>query len=739
MNDFEHYLRNASGPEAQPVDNESVDSAREDLYQDDGNPNQIVTFAPKERFRLGYFDVACLVINRMIGTGIFNSPQRVMRGTNSIGASLLLWFGGTVWCVAGTHVYMEYGLNVPRYTIEGIEQSVPRSGGDLNYLQYVYRRPAYRRGTMLLSTCLFGVGFIALGNMAGNSINFATRVLKAADIQDPSNGTVRGIAIGVATLTCFIHAFSRRGGIWLNNMLAIIKLLILLLIIITAIVVGAGGLPKTENVFAENTSASASFDDASSDANGYAHAFLAIIFSFSGFEQPNYVLGEISRPRRKFPFAMMLGITTVVLLYMAVNVSYMVVVPKIEQINAEGGVAQRFFELSLGQLGAHGNIGRRIFNAFLAISSLGNIIVMTYTAARVKQEIAKEGILPFPKFFAQNTDMSLGRVLHWLQNKGWFGALLRSRWLSPQEHTEKTPVGAFVLHFFSCLVLIFSTWSMAPDAAYTLLTSLSSYVINGFFGSLLGLGILILRFKGPPQTPGNDTDGRNGLPMAPLTWTQMTGKHINPLISVVCATIYVVGGIWPLVVSWIKPSDADQLKGDYVWWLVPTISWAIIGLGFAWFLGFVGIAYNIDRKHHKVFVVEKKPEFESADGDGYHARPEKGGGGAEGLHDLGESLGRHDQGFVLAHETVYLSWVGRETLRARRPGSEKGGAATSQGQSTAMTSALAGAVFSQYHDSQNQVWGQPSPDVTQLHSAYFPKPAFQQPNYGRDGSRGFPY
>ena len=60
-----------------------------------------------------------------------------MEGTRSTGASLLLWFAGIIYCLSGVHVYIEYGLNVPRYTINGIEQSVPRSGGDLNYLQYV--------------------------------------------------------------------------------------------------------------------------------------------------------------------------------------------------------------------------------------------------------------------------------------------------------------------------------------------------------------------------------------------------------------------------------------------------------------------------------------------------------------------------------------------------------------------------------------------------------------------------
>lgn len=256
------------------------------------------------------------------GTGIFESPQRVMRGTRSTGASLLLWFGGIIYCLCGAHVYIEYGLNIPRYTINGVEQSVPRSGGDLNYLQYVYPWPALRKNTVLLSACSFGAGFIAFGNMASNCVSFATRLLRAADIEAPSNGTVRGIAIAMATLACFIHAFSRRGGIWLNNVLAVIKVLMLVSIIVTAVIVGAGGLPKTENYTSSNTSPANSFDRASRDANGYSQAFLAIVYAFSGFDQPNYVMGEISRPRTKFPIAMITGVSTVCLLYMAVNISY---------------------------------------------------------------------------------------------------------------------------------------------------------------------------------------------------------------------------------------------------------------------------------------------------------------------------------------------------------------------------------------------------------------------------------
>ncbi|KAF7553917.1 hypothetical protein G7Z17_g3276 [Cylindrodendrum hubeiense] len=664
------------------------------------NPNEIVTVAPKERFRLGYFDVMCLVMNRMIGTGIFNSPQRVMQGTHSTGAALLLWFAGIIYCLCGMHVYIEYGLNVPRFIINGVEQSIPRSGGDLNYLQYVYRKPAYRKNTVLLSTCLFAVVFIALGNMAGNSISFAIRVLRAADVENPSNGAVRGIALGIATLTCFIHTVSRRGGIFLNNILAMIKVMILLLIIVTAIVVGAGGLKNTPNVITENTSTDRAFAGASSDANGYAQAFLAIIFTFSGFEQPNYVMGEISRPRRKHPIAMILGVTTVVLLYMAVNISYMVVVPKDEQINAAGGVAQRFFELTLGRVSGD-KTGTRIFNAFLAIASMGNIIVMTYTAARVKQEIAKEGILPFAKFFAQDTDLSLGRLLGWFQKKGWFASILRIRWFSPEEHTERTPVGAFVLHLISCVILIFATWGMKPDNAYTLLTNLSAYAINAFFGMFLGIGILILRIRGPPATA--ETDKTRSQSTAPLTWREMTGKHINPVLSVVCATIYTIGGLWPVVNTWIKPTSdiAQTIK----WWLVPAISWIIIVSGIVWFLGFVGVAWRTYRNHHKVFVVEKQPHFENADG---FAADDKEGRGSGGL--------------VLVHETVYLSWVGKETLRQRRP--EQMTFDDGMDEQPAEPMSMAGTDFDAFYQGQQQEQQQ-----QQQFQPQFQQPQFQQPQY----------
>ncbi len=75
----------------------------------------------------------------------------------------------------------------------------------------------------------------------------------------------------------------------------------------------------------------------------------------------------------------------------------MIVVSKDDQLNEKTSVALAFLRNFMGDRKAS-----RVFAAFTAISGLGNIIVVTFTAARVKQEIAKEGILPFAKFFGES-------------------------------------------------------------------------------------------------------------------------------------------------------------------------------------------------------------------------------------------------------------------------------------------------------------------------------------------------
>jgi amino acid transporter len=131
----------------------------------------------------------------------------------------------------------------------------------------------------MLSGVLFGISFICIGNMAGNCIQCALRIVEAANpeknVGDLSESTIRGIAIVIAIFPCLIHAFSRRGGILLNNLLAFIKVLMLIFMIIATWAVAGGpsglrGLRAWDKVNAPDPIAT------SGGGKAYAQAFLSI-------------------------------------------------------------------------------------------------------------------------------------------------------------------------------------------------------------------------------------------------------------------------------------------------------------------------------------------------------------------------------------------------------------------------------------------------------------------------------
>ena len=86
--------------------------------------------------KLGIFSTGCLLVNRMIGTGIFETPGTVWMSTRTSGGAIFMWVLGGLITYSGLAVYLELGLTVPRYLVHGRWRSVPRSGGEKNYVGY---------------------------------------------------------------------------------------------------------------------------------------------------------------------------------------------------------------------------------------------------------------------------------------------------------------------------------------------------------------------------------------------------------------------------------------------------------------------------------------------------------------------------------------------------------------------------------------------------------------------------
>ena len=156
-----------------------------------------------------------------------------------------------------------------------------------------------------MTTCIYGIAFILLANVAANALVFGIRVIQASTGQDvvaSDNFKVRGIGILIVTFACFFHGFWRRGGIYLMNFFGCVKILMLLTIIITGFVSYSGVFKPADGKpmpAPDNFSARKAFAGMSPDAYGYADSFLAVIFAYGGFNQANYVMAEIDDPRKK--------------------------------------------------------------------------------------------------------------------------------------------------------------------------------------------------------------------------------------------------------------------------------------------------------------------------------------------------------------------------------------------------------------------------------------------------------
>ena len=149
---------------------------------------------------------------------------------------------------------------------------------------------------------MYGIVFIILGNLSGNAIAFGIYVMSTAGYDDPSRGSVIGLAIGALSCACLVHVASRRGGIVLNNIFAVLKVAILLIIIILGFIRSRGytfgGHANADDFPTHNFDLNKAFKGDVQNAPSFADALLLSVFTYSGFKQPFYVSVEAaSAPR----------------------------------------------------------------------------------------------------------------------------------------------------------------------------------------------------------------------------------------------------------------------------------------------------------------------------------------------------------------------------------------------------------------------------------------------------------
>ncbi|PHH82584.1 hypothetical protein CDD82_5509 [Ophiocordyceps australis] len=325
--------------------------------------------ARENKRQIGIPTAALLIFNRTIGTAIFAVPAAVLSLSGSVGLSLFMWVAGMIIAIAGTLVFMELGTGLPR------------NGGEKNYLEFVYRKPKY------LTTSIYAGYVVLLGWAAGNSVVFGEYILHAAQVP-VTRWNQRGLALACLTTAFLIHGTALKWGIRLQNLLGIIKILVIILIIIAPLF----NLKKVR----QNTNFDHAFEGTTASAYGVVTALYNVIWSFVGYSNANYALSETKNPTRTLKYAAPLAIGTISILYMLANVSYFAAVPKQEILDSKRLVAASLFRNTYGQS------AERALSVFVALSAFGNVMSVIFSQGRLVQELGREGVLPFSRFWASN-------------------------------------------------------------------------------------------------------------------------------------------------------------------------------------------------------------------------------------------------------------------------------------------------------------------------------------------------
>ncbi|KAK3685177.1 amino acid permease-domain-containing protein [Podospora appendiculata] len=392
-------------------DSDAVDSeASSEVFDSDGtrllsnngvNYGSIPTggvaqaFKIPESRKIGVTGAVFLILNKMIGTGIFSTPSSIFAATGSVGICLLMWAAAGVLTLSGLGVYLEFGL------------AIPRSGGEKNYLERIYKRPPF------LATSIFAVQMVILGFSAGNSLAFGRYVLLALGYHLPDGWAARAIAVLCITFVVVLHATLPQWGLRLTNALGVFKVVVLLLIVFSGLAALAGHrlVPDPHNF--DNIWVIEKGDGyGGGGAYAYATALLQVVYSYKGWENANYVLGELKNPRRTLSIAAPLAVVGVTILYVLANVAYFAAIPKEDLAKSEVIVAGLFFRNVFGE-----SIAARSLPALVALSNIGNVLAVSFAHSRVNEELAKEGILPFSKFWASNKPFNTpaaSLLLHWI-------------------------------------------------------------------------------------------------------------------------------------------------------------------------------------------------------------------------------------------------------------------------------------------------------------------------------------
>jgi amino acid transporter len=458
--------------------------------------------------------------------------------------------------------------------------------------------------------CIFGIAFIIWGNLAGNALQFGVFMQLAINPtcrEDDSScfnhGYVVAWGVFVLTLCALLNISSRKYTMGLNNLFAVAKLAFVVVVAVVGISYGA-----VHGDGCKSITWAPAHPAESGNVGDIALALFFAMYPYTGYEQPFYVLAEVSRPQKTFAKATISAMVCVLILFPLTNVGYLCMNPYTGNAALPDNMAIAFIERLSGP-GSH-STAVRIVSIILAIFIFGNLMAQTYTASRVKQEVAKEGILPWSLFFATGNDTLISRLKRprsdsTTANRNSTATLPHTHPYGPHHrsstgvtastgasrpanairnldgHHEQAPFAATALHwtFEVILLLAIGLAQKRPSDAYGGLTYVYAYVVVGVLGFLTAAGLLYLKLDSWVSEMGI---------LSRRNWAR---KSVwQPWLDPLPVLVVTAGLGFLLFAAFVLPSEPKR-TGGWPWWVGPTVGMGSALLGVVWWCGLVFVQW----------------------------------------------------------------------------------------------------------------------------------------------------
>jgi APA family basic amino acid/polyamine antiporter len=314
--------------------------------------------------KLGLWSAAAVLVGSTIGSGIFRTPAVVAERLDVPWLFLGAWALGGLVAVAGA------------LSVAELAAMMPRSGG-----LYVYLRRAYGG----LAAFLFGWTQLlvlrpaAYGAISVTCAEYLWRVLAIDGGATVVGGASRAqlLAAALVILVGWVNYRGIERGAWIQNVSTVLKVGALLALVVLGLSTLGG--PAVVVV------APAGQASALSLLSAFGLAMVPIMWSYDGWSDVGYVSGEVKDPQRVLPRAFLFGAAVVALLYVAVTVAYLLVVP-LSSMPGSKLIAADVAQAVIGPIGVV------LVSGAVALSTFGTLNGSMMTGPRVFYAMAEDGL-----------------------------------------------------------------------------------------------------------------------------------------------------------------------------------------------------------------------------------------------------------------------------------------------------------------------------------------------------------